>query len=302
MSYDLFFRAKNSDVRMSQDEFLAFFRKRKHYDAEMGPGFYGNKTTGVYFSFQYGAADSDVAEDNAERPLLPISFNINFFRPHIFALEAEPELAEFIRHFSLLVDDPQIDGMRIGEYSGEGFLRGWNKGNEFAYSGIAEPGRNTGKLYTLPGQTIEACWRWNFTRDDLQDTLGPDIFVPRIMFIDYEGSIRTVVAWIDGIPAAIPFVDCVIIPRDRFAPSSFFRRQKEKDKVLLHWSLLDQAILSGFRRVPHHIDYSLLNYSTPPWSVRAFIKSRAATTEQIHGVAVDQILDEDLVAKYRKQQ
>ena len=35
------------------------------------------------------------------RSLFPVSFNLNYFRPHVFSLEAEPELAAFVESFDL---------------------------------------------------------------------------------------------------------------------------------------------------------------------------------------------------------
>jgi hypothetical protein len=92
----------------------------------------------VYFSFDYTDAKDVDPEEIEEQPndgLVPtgLSFNINYIRPHFFGLEAEPELAALIEHFSFLIDDPQRQGMGRGKYSREGFLRGWNAGNLLGY-------------------------------------------------------------------------------------------------------------------------------------------------------------------------
>ncbi|MFM0009145.1 MULTISPECIES: hypothetical protein [Paraburkholderia] len=47
---------------------------------------------------------------------------MNYFRPHDFGLEAEPEVRFFINRFEPQVQDPQKDGMGNGPYSTKGLL------------------------------------------------------------------------------------------------------------------------------------------------------------------------------------
>src|SRR5262249_13577013 len=90
---------------------------------------YSHPDTGVYFHFtrvKGGKRDSD---DPNEGGRTHVYFNMNFYRPHTFGLEAAEVLGRFVERFDLTVDDPQSEGMGQGEYSREGFLRGWNAGN-----------------------------------------------------------------------------------------------------------------------------------------------------------------------------
>src|SRR5579872_2020750 len=120
MSYDLYFRSRSAAA--ASPDFPAWFRAREHYQVNQAHAVYFNRRTGVYFEFCYNEEfDEADGGTQSEKPLLPVSFNLNFVRPHTFALEAEPEVAQFVKHFDLTVLDPQIDGMGEGDYSSEGF-------------------------------------------------------------------------------------------------------------------------------------------------------------------------------------
>ena len=148
MSYDLFFDLTQS---LAVEDVKGFFRKRNNYRFERA-AIYENPATGVYFSF-------DLAADKLNKQAIRnVTFTLNYFRPHFFALEAEPEVCAFVEHFSPAIEDPQIDGMGTGPYSSQKFLQGWNKGNTFAYAAI--PGESPDAKYlSLPEDTLETIWR-----------------------------------------------------------------------------------------------------------------------------------------------
>src|SRR5262249_38215064 len=131
MSYDLYFRARGSSPS-SMDDMRAWFEKRARYrfhgTADSGQAAYENEATGVYFQFDFETVDHEPETP----PVLPIAFNMNYFRPHVFGLEAEPEVAAFVRHFELGVEDPQ-GAIAGADYDAAGFLRGWDEGNRAAY-------------------------------------------------------------------------------------------------------------------------------------------------------------------------
>ena len=51
-------------------------------------------------------------------------------------MEAEIEVKEFIDKFGFSINDPQNEGMAEGPCTKEGFIRGWNYGNEIRYRSI----------------------------------------------------------------------------------------------------------------------------------------------------------------------
>ena len=200
-----------------------------------------------------------------------------------------------VEKFDLLVLDDQIDGMGEGEFSSQQFLSGWNKGNELGYHSIVQQYPNE-KLPTLPTTKIEACWRWNFAQAELQEKLGDDVFVPRIMFLNRGGIAATTVVWPDGIPIAIPKADIVFIQRQSILPKKIFR--SPEDKVLASWNEVD-SLLEQFPRKEGALPYRLLLYTSPPDSVVTHLRGLKPNSEKPEGVSIDKILNAEIVDRVR---
>jgi len=85
-----------------------------------------------------------------------VSFHINYARPFIFALEAEPELAAFVERFKPMIDDPQTNEIR-SDYSRDAFFRGWQSGNKLACKDLIQgrAAKDQAKL-TLPAAKSSA--------------------------------------------------------------------------------------------------------------------------------------------------
>lgn len=294
MSYDLSFR-KPQAAPFTREQFSEYFANRPNYQVTNDQALYENKDTGVYFLFEYQSDSPDSPKQNGVQA--PVMFNLNYYRPHIFGLEAEPEVAAFIKHFNLLIEDTQAHGMGNGEYSREGFLRGWNHGNDFGYHAILTGKNAPSEVHTLPTRAIEGYWRWNITRNAFQRELGDGIFVPRIMFTTTSGSPepKSFVAWPDAIPVTLPKVDLIVAPRKELAPTHWF--QKKQDMVLFHWGDLE-ALLKDFLLEERSLPFYRLEYHTAPSSVLRLFKTAQPISEKPAGVAVDSILDAELVEKH----
>lgn len=296
MSYDLFFRSRSPSQSLSRDNFARYFGGRRLYEVKESQAWYSNEDSGVYFVFEYAERDEDSdSEEEVDLSLLPASFNLNYFRPHVFGLEAEPEVAAFVERFDLTVSDPQMSGMGDGEYSKAGFLGGWNVGNEFGYRAILSQDP-TQRVLTLTSSQIETCWRWNFRREVRQGEIGDTAFVPRIFFFDMDEGVRTGVAWGDGIPILLPIVDLVLVPRQRLAPRRWFR--SKDDIVVFAWAEL-LPILRRFQHVPGEPACYQLFYETTPSDIERLIREKQPPSEVPKGIAVDQVLDLELVEKAR---
>jgi hypothetical protein len=292
MSYDLYFRLRSTGSQFQRESFVGYFKDRPHYEVKESHAWYSNEDSGVYFSFEYSerSEESD-AENETDSSLLPVAFNLNYFRPHPFGLEAEPEVATFVREFDLTVSDPQLSGMGDGEYTKDGFLRGWNAGNAFGYRAIVS--QDSARRYlTLPASRIEALWRWNFDCERRQNEIGDSEFVPRIFFLDQGGEVRTCVAWGDGIPILLPVVDVVLVPRQRLAP----RRSSgaKSEIVVFTWEEV-QPIIRRFRMVPGEPESYELFYDATPPDIERSIREKQPPREMPKGVGFDQVLDQELV-------
>ena len=293
MSYDLYFKARDQKSTPSVDGVVAYFKGRDNYEVTDQQAIYQNQITGVYFVFDFGQVEND--EQNGQ---LPVTFNLNYYRPHIFGLEAEPEVQTFVREFNLLVMDDQLAGMGEGEYSTNGFLNGWNRGNEFAYQAFLQQKPEATPM-SLSTSQIEACWRWNLAQPGIQQKYGESIFVPRYMFTLHDGKVKRTVVWPDAIPTALPEADIYLIIRKTVLPKKFFFPVKE-DKVFASGNDL-KSVLEQFPVEPSAVPYRLLRYSKPPDSIVSLIRRLKPTDEKPVGVSVDKILNSELIEQVKRK-
>lgn len=291
MSYDLFFSPR-SGSELPREAFAAYFGGRPNYEVGDTQAWYSNEETGVYFSFDHASVEEAQDEDT---PGSVASFNMNYFRPPFFALEAEPEVASFVREFDLIVHDPQIDGIGEGDYSKEGFLSGWNTGNAFGHHGILSEQGNA-KIFSVPERQLIASWEWNYRRAGLQQGLGEDAFVPRIMFFDVDGVTLSAVAWGDGIPILLPQVDAVVVVRQELAPRRFFFRKQ--DVVVVRWADL-LPIVGDFPVADHPLHHIRLLYERPPEPIHRFLTELSPTHSALQALPFDQVLSAELVSAAR---
>ena len=295
MSYDLFFRSRSGSRAITPESFHEYFRARQHYTVHETQAWYSNEDTGVYFSFELpGEREPLDLEDEDAEGFLPedASFNLNYFRPHIFGLEAEPELSAFVKAFDPLIEDPQVGGMGEGPYSPEGFLIGWNRGNAFSYSAVAASGTADKPQMSLPAAAIESIWRWNIERAVLQQRLGDSIFVPRVMFHASEGKALSFMVWTDGMAALLPAVDTVLVVRAQLAPWRIFRRKQ--DIAVLPWAEVDR-VTAAYPVESGALPFKRLHYPTRPKEIERWISSLPTANVLPQGIGIDQVLGRELL-------
>lgn len=284
MSYDLFMKPKNGKVTI--ELFNSYFSGRKNYELEGIQAWYKNDATGVYFLFEF-----QENEEGKEKEF-PIVFNMNYFRPTFFVREAEPEVRELISKFDLIVDDPQINGMGVGEYNSDKFISGWLDGNEFGYKSIL---KDNSEVYTLPSSQLEEVWEWNKNKEKLQSDVIDDVFVPTIMFFNYQGKVVRACVWPDAIPSIIPPVDIMIIGRKELAPRRLFK--KTEDMAIGMWNDFQPLLNSYMNRMEGSAYY--LYYESVPKEIKKTIqKLSSIDLDSLERLSADNVLDEELVEKY----
>ena len=289
MSYDLYFTAPE----ITYQQFADYFSTRPHYQLNEEQAFYQNEGTDVYFSFDYTSEDAEAEEPAGGH----VSFNINFYRPHFFGLEAEPEVRALVDHFGFEILDPQNDGMGEGPYASEGFLRGWNAGNEFGYRAILGSDQPPESVDSWPTEELDSMWRWNCEKVEHQNRLGEDYFVPRIMAIRSGPDLASVAVWLDAMPCLIPRVDYLMIGRKELAPRRFFRRTEDSCLVPLADAL---PLIERFATRDCARPAFFLHYASPPAEILQFVRALIPLDEKLEAVSLDQILNRELVEKHRK--
>jgi len=290
MSYDLYFHIRQGLEVPAIDNLRAYFETLQHFELKSNVAVYLNKDTGVYFNFEFTLEkDASIPPVEEGTNIIPVSFNINYYRPHTFGIEAELVLSAFVRQFNLLVRDYQVEGMGEGEYSAQGFLKGWNLGNEVSYRELLNNEKSV--PFSLPAKQIEAYWSWNYNRDEFQNSLGDDIFVPRVMFIVLGGIVEPVIVWTDGIPTVIPDLDTYLVYRKKLVNGLF---NKKPNFAIVKKKQID-SLLSRYHVLERNLPYRRLEYQSAPKDIESFIKSLPPYQVDLKNVSMDHILDKDVV-------
>lgn len=284
------FQARPGYFPISVQDIKNHFPGRQNYQVNDYQALYLNEDTGVYFTFVYGGQKGFDAE--IQSSILPAYFSLSFSRSHVFVLEAEPELSEFVSSLNLLVSDPYMKGAGYIEYNEMDFYKGWNDGNSAHYKSLIQ---NNPELYlpTLSASVIEKCWRWNYHLKHLQSELGQDIFVPRILFVEYRQLILTAVVWTDAIPIALPQVDSVILYRKNLAPRGFMKKREDMALVMRE---AVEPILTGFPFTKELMPYYTVIYKDPPQEIKSFFQQqKSVSIDELKFISPDNIHDRELV-------
>jgi len=260
--------------KIEKKAFRAYFHDRANYQAGQGQALYQNEDTGVYFIF-------DEPEDGA------VAFNLNYFRPHVFGLEAAPELEQFAQAFGATVTDPQDEMGEEGVFTREGFLRGWDAGNAFAYRSMLK--EQDDPVYTWPSERIQQVWEWNYARRSEQERLGEDLFVPAIFAVEINSELLSVAIWPPDCPILLPAVDAVLVPVAQSGTESEDTALVRSDELL--------PLLSPYQEQREGVGvvaYRLAFEQWPP-DLADFLGRARTKVENLNGIAMDQILDRELV-------
>ena len=254
----------------------------------------------MYFSFEYAFSPDDLEADDEdwEPPQdgfesAEIAFNLNYMRPHVFGLEAEPEVRRLVEHFGLAVDDPQIHGVARGPYSTARFLRGWNAGNLSAYrillDHLREHGDDAGPRAddALSAATLETHWRWNYGRRALQQELGDDVFVPRVFYAQSDSGTKAFSVWTDAIPIALPMVDLLFLLRRDLRPAS---STAKPDSIAVVPFTNVEPLLSSGRRIEAPAPGVALEFADPPLPILDLFQEASEAQEVPKGLGFDDVL------------
>jgi hypothetical protein len=241
MSHDLYLYRRPDQPPLERGEFVAAFAGRKHYKLTGDTAGHSEPDTGVSFVFTWCPGGD--GEGFRARPY--VHFNMNYGRPHWFGDEAAPTLWALVRKLNAAVSDPQ-GGIEGEEFSEEGFLAGWNKGNAAAHKALGALGLLRDKP-RWPAATGRMFWSWNYQREDINEDLmqgdNIDVFVPRIMYFIEGGQPKTFCIFPDLVPTAIPRVDRVLVGRARLEGG--LAQQSKQAPGWVAWDELRSA-LPGF--------------------------------------------------------
>lgn len=271
--------------RPTSGEVEAFLRDRHWYDSRGTRATYVDDDTGVQFQLKWA--------ENGDGTISRFEFRMSYVRPRFFALEAGSELNALVETFDLRVRDPDRSDDESGEFTVEGFLEGWSRGNRSAIeSSEADSHHRRAKRSLL----VDA-WRWNRSRRDYQTVLGEGIFVPSIRLVAEDGEIRRACAWPETIPYVLPAAaDLVLLSG---LEHRGLAREASELRVVEREPLVElvEAHAEGTERREDPIDHLLIAWGSPPAEVREALPTLGddADARDFTTVAPDEVLDaEDL--------
>ncbi|AYG68684.1 MULTISPECIES: hypothetical protein [unclassified Rhizobium] len=278
MSYDL-----HLDFHTSAgiEEITKFLSARGNYQLSGKQAVYHNAITGVYFTLAFSEEKRGLFRKNTAKA----DININYCRPSFFGLEAEIEITPLLQRFPCQIHDPQMNGMGDGPYSKEGFLRGWNAGNEFGVDAILS--QSSDPILYLPSSQLHNAWRWNYDLPLRQAKCGDKQFVPQILYMLIAGRVYTIAVWGDALPAVLPEVDFVLLARQEGANSVFgFASWDEVAKLLT---------ANGYQNGPDGFN---LDYAIAPRPIADFALGFAPVDRsELVKLSPDRVLDQELVQR-----
>ncbi len=271
MSYDLYLEPRGAQ-KLDAAVFEQYFSGRRHYQVGEGQAIYQNENTGVYFIF-------DAPQEGA------VAFNLNFFRPHVFGLEASVELEEFCRTFEAVVHDAQGEMEDEAPFSRDAFLQGWNNGNLFGYRAMLK--EQTEPVYTWPARRIWEVWAWNYTLPENEDRTVDGMFVPSIFTMGENGQAVSCAIWPPGCPILLPTVDFLLVPLVQDDPES-------QEMAIVPWAEV-LPVVSAYEEKTDGLTRYRLGFEEWPAEIAEFLNRKREPVGDLNGIGLDTVLDEELV-------
>ncbi len=211
MSFDLYFyKEKNS--RFQNKDFVDYLNDIIQYSKKNEEWFYENENTEVYFSFAKDKIEDE--EYLSELKLknfteIELSFNINYFRPDFFGLEAFPVVDEFIKRFNLFVINPQEDDLSLIQPKMGSLYKSWSKSNKKVITQHFEEF----ELIHFDKDLSDYSWVYNFKIEGLINEFGDDLYIPKIDYFlnTHLNQIQTSIIWPIDAPIVLPKVDFYLL-------------------------------------------------------------------------------------------
>ena len=204
MSFDLYFcasRGSQTNVARVQRHMngLDHITESQSNDGNLIQFEYSGPATEVYCLFDL-STKPDL--EQAEALALPdgyayadLSVSINFLRPHFFALELMPIVSGIAESLGLSLYDPQAERMYAPGTSSDVLAGSWIEHNEKVTRDLAHDKEAIRKPY-LPREQSLYWWKYTRAREDYQNSLVEDVFVPSILLmVDAENRVKLTVIW-----------------------------------------------------------------------------------------------------------
>lgn len=209
MSFDLYFcglpgaELDTNAVRACMRNF-SYIEESRSDDGSLLQFEYSNAATGVYCLFDLlTRIDPEVEELPLPSPYqgVGLSVSINFLRPHFFALEVMPIVSSVANFLNLSLYDAQEDKVYPSNVTPDVLIRNWVEHNGRATRAIALDAEEPITKPYLSSEQSDYWWRYMRSREEFQNALGEDVFVPSILpMVDSANNVKLAVIWSAEIP------------------------------------------------------------------------------------------------------
>lgn len=219
MSFDLYFY-KRKDNQLTEQQVAEYLNDNIPHNNSEHPRqwSYENPATGVYFLIDWNEPDDDpenieIFDSFQDYQYLNFSFSINFFRPRFFGFEIFPIIEKFINDLDLYVLDPQdeTDPDNPRKFPHGYFQEQWIRHNDK----VTLDQFDELNFLFLPVEKSNYLWWFQTHREELQESLTEDIFVPGYFVLKNQENeqLYTACVWPEHIPIILPPVDYLIVQK-----------------------------------------------------------------------------------------
>jgi hypothetical protein len=213
MSYDLYF-FKRKESKITEIE-VANYLSTNLVAEQNSQWIFQNNDTEVYFIFEKNETETDEEEIEFEENYedfesLNFMFILNFLRPSFFGIEAFEFIEKMISDLDIYISNPQSDKEIPYKPKKEELFENWNSTNLSSSSQhFAEQNSY------LEIEKSNEIWKYNFHRNQIQDNLGGNYFVPKMFFFKTksENKVITVSSWTEHIPNVFPPADYFLLTK-----------------------------------------------------------------------------------------
>jgi hypothetical protein len=256
MSFDLYFY-KRKDSQQTEEQLAEYLTKNLPHNISDHPRQwnYENPATGVYFLIDWNEPEDEpdrieIFDNFQDFRYLNFSFSINFFRPRFFGLEIFPIVEKFISDLDLFVldsqDETNPDNPRkfpIGYFQEQ-----WIRQND----GVTIDQFAELNFEYLPVDKSNFLWWFQYHREEFQNNLTEDLFVPGFFVLksNEDGQLYTACVWPQHISIILPPVDFLIVQKEY---KKLFKKVEESGLVSY------ATILSEFADEFEHYEYEIPN-------------------------------------------
>jgi len=150
---------------------------------------YENPETGVYFLIDWNEPNTDkddieIWDSFSEFEYLNFSFSINFCRPNYFGMEIFPIIEKMADDLDLyLLNSQKGSEEEMPQKFAKGYLQDqWIRQNDQ----ISVSNFEKFELKFMPPDKSTAMWWYNLHRQEIENGLTEDIFVPRFFIHKYQ--------------------------------------------------------------------------------------------------------------------